>query len=100
MFGDMPDEVISSYENEYMYGGDYSGGGGSSFCKDRLYYHTSVDNLKIEAETEKAYLFRDEHGIYWMPKKLVRGLGNSETPGRKACYIHRVTYHDRNYLKE
>lgn len=96
MFGEMPDEVINSFENEYLYGGDYSGGDcGYSFTEDKNYYHIPRRNLKIEAETDKAYLLRDSEGIFWIPKSLIH---KDKIKKKGTAYIwHGFTY---NYLKE
>lgn len=40
------------------------------FIKDELYYHHQVD-VKVVHESNKAYLMKDEHGEYWIPKALI-----------------------------
>lgn len=42
-----------------------------TFNPDPLYYFKDV-TISIENETKKAFLFRDDKGIYWIPKSLVR----------------------------
>jgi hypothetical protein len=36
-----------------------------------LYYYENV-NVNVKRETEKAYLFEDSKGEYWIPKSLTR----------------------------
>lgn len=55
--------------------------------KDKLYYFTKVEYLRILHETEKAYLFQigDYEGV-WVAKSVCRKLY------KNSVYVHTNTY--------
>jgi len=79
---------------------NYSEGRGYSRSPRRVdhgYYHRDMQLGRLVRETDKAYLFNDGVGEYWIPKSLVRFPLQD---GATAIYSARVwTYFNREYLE-
>jgi len=103
MFGDMPDEVMDSYER-YWNGEDSYYEDSSNrvhrvnygFTPDSTYYHTYIRNAKLEAETEKAFLFQDKRGKFWFPKRYIKKQTVSN--GSFSGYLWTKLYKNRAYI--
>lgn len=81
------DHMVDAYES---YDRSIDDGGplySSSFSPDKLYFHKRISFIKIENETDKAYLFRlsDVEGV-WVPKSICKNLGDNEV------FVHRKIY--------
>lgn len=76
-------DAFDSYDRSM----DEGFGNSSSFVADKLFFHKKIEFIKIEKETEKAYLFRlsDIEGV-WVAKSLCRNMT------KNTVYVHRKTY--------
>ena len=64
------------------------------FERDPLFYHRKIEFLKIEHETEKAYLLKisEQKGV-WVPKSICK------KKTKNSMYVHTATFEKCTWVK-